>query len=461
MRIQKIDSSDERQIITGFIVSDQFLGRMVPKYEKDLFNSKWANITANWCVKYYEKYKKAPKKQIETIFSKWSEKTGDIESVELVERFLSDLSREYNKRAKQIDVDYLVDQAANFFNKVKLKKLKSNLEEALDVGDSDQAEKYLNEHRRLEMDDEEWINPFLNPEVHKKALAQKAKPLLRYQGPIGLFFGNMLGRDQFIGFQGPEKGGKSFWLQELCHKGAMQRLKVAFFGIGDMSQSQTLNRYQARLVGRPIEKGKYYYPYQLTKHGKEVAILPRRKKKFEKRKMAYSEIEKAREKFTRHHVRSTQDLFRMTCSTNKSLDEIKSRIYRWQDQENWTPDILAIDYADLLDPPKGHRDKLEIIDYNWRMMRALGLELHCLLVTATQVKRTAYGKLWQGREDTADNKVKAAHVTGMIGINFTKDEYEKETRRLNWAVPPRDGTKKWSVSVAGCYGIARPFILSC
>lgn len=458
MKIQKIEGKEERHIIIGMIVSDQFLARISSKYEKEMFKSRWSNLVAEWCIKFFERYHKAPNKEIEKLYSRWAEKSKEKDAIALVGNFLSGLSKSYKSYRREIQVDTLVDQAADHFNKVKLLKLRDEIEEQIDNGEIHKAKILVDSFAHIDMGESEVINPFQDAEIHKQVYLAKSKPFFRYGGAIGDFFGDQLKPENFIAFEGADKSNKSFWLQDVCHRGAMNRVKTAFFGIGDMSKNQTIQRYQARLARRPLKRGRYKYPVQLDKRNWEYSKV-KRKTLHCKKDITYKEIEEARERFVRHHIRSKIDYFKMLCSSNLGLSDIKSQLQMWKDKEGWEPQIIAIDYADLLDAPKNRRSKVEEVDENWRQMRFMALERHCLMLTATQVRRSGYNHRWIGINDTGDSKTKLAHVTGMIGINYDENEWKTQRRRLSW-IRIREITKRNSVHVAGCLAIANPCILS-
>ena len=77
MKIDKKNNNQERRILIGMIVDSVVLGRISSKYQQQMFKSKWANIISKWCLKYYQKYKKAPMKHIESLFENWSTQTKD------------------------------------------------------------------------------------------------------------------------------------------------------------------------------------------------------------------------------------------------------------------------------------------------------------------------------------------------------------------------------------------------
>ena len=78
MRIEKKNSDAERRVLIGMIVDTVVLGRINTKWQSRAFRSKWANIVAQWCLNYYQRYDKAPMKHIQSLFETWSERTKEI-----------------------------------------------------------------------------------------------------------------------------------------------------------------------------------------------------------------------------------------------------------------------------------------------------------------------------------------------------------------------------------------------
>src|SRR5690348_5982264 len=98
MKIRKRDGSKPRMILIGMIVDSLVVGRISARWRKfGLFKSKWENQIGEWCVNYYQKYKKAPGKDIQGIYENWAEETNSDEEVEAVGRFLEGLSNQYKR----------------------------------------------------------------------------------------------------------------------------------------------------------------------------------------------------------------------------------------------------------------------------------------------------------------------------------------------------------------------------
>jgi hypothetical protein len=129
-------------------------------------------------------------------------------------------------------------------------------------------------------------------------------------------------------------------------------------------------------------------------------------------------------------------------------------------RKGWPVDAVFVDYADILAPPAGFvGDSREATNENWKQLRRLSQELHCLVVTATQTKATSYAAKGLDMTHFSEDKRKFAHVTGMVGINQDVDEKEAEVQRLNFVVrrERRFVTTRYC-HVAGCLTLGNPAV---
>lgn len=120
--------------------------------------------------------------------------------------------------------------------------------------------------------------------------------------------------------------------------------------------------------------------------------------------------------------------FRLETYANNELDV--SRINERLDSlanEGFVPDIIIIDYADILayDTSTRHGE-----NEKWKQLRNLSQSRHCCVVTATQAKASSYGKASQDLGDYAEDKRKYAHVTAMLTLNQTPEEKGKGVIRM-------------------------------
>ncbi len=463
MRVSKRDGKDERRILVGMIVDPMILGRVVSKWEGDLFNSRWSNLVGSWCVKFFQRYEKAPGKSIEGLFESWAgDGRRDKETVELVEKFLARLSGDYEELAGESNSEYIIDLAGTHFNRVKLQRLAKALQGDVDGGDVSSGLKRVADYGQVEMGAGAGVDVFQDQDAIREAFKDKTEPLIKYPGALGKFFGDVFERDAFVAFMGSEKRGKSWWLMDVAYRGLLQRRKVAFFEVGDMSQNQIMRRLMIRASGRPLFPRTISYPMKIHHEvGDATAEVDLEEREFKKR-LSWQVAYKSCQKIMKRKVKSKHSLFRLSCHPNSTISVagIRSILQNWE-RSGWTPDVVVIDYADILAPPAGSMDTRDQINATWKQLRAMSQSLHCLVVTATQADAQSYTSDTIRRSNFSEDKRKLGHVTGLIGISATDEEKSFGMMRLNFVVlREEEFSESKCVYVAGCLPIGNPAIRS-
>lgn len=467
MKQSRREGSNERSILIGMITDDKLMARISTQWRKDLFSSKWSNVVSSLCQRYFQKYGKAPGKQIESMFQTWSEKQRDESTINMVEKFLGSLSEEYKSKDKN-NPEYLLDLARQHFNKVRLAKLVELVEGDLHHGEINEALSRLATFSESALDDSTSIDVLQDMNALENAFDKKTDVLVKYSGALGRFFEDHLCRDGFVAFQGPEKFGKSFWLYDVAWRGVIQRRKVAYFVIGDMSEHQVLKRIASRATKHPYRikggfPGEVAYPISLMRDEETRKMVVEFEQRKFKKAVSWKEAWKTFQKI-QARLQTKRSLFKLSChpSMGVSVKDIESILKTWEYGGWGTPDIVVIDYADNLAMPSGVTEYRNQINVNWKQMRALSQSLHALVVTATQADIGASQNETQTRQNFSEDKRKYAEVTAMFGINRTIEERMKGISRLNCLVM-RDSemVETQCVNVAGCYAIASPAIRSC
>jgi replicative DNA helicase len=447
------------------IVDSTVLARISSKWpkQKGLFKTKWANTIAQWCLDYFRRYEKAPMKHIENLYEAWATKVKDETTIKLVEKFLDSLSSEYQELKQTSNTDYIIDLAGVYFNTVQLERLTELVKGNLEAGRTDDAHNEIVQFNKIELGGGEGINILQDKAAIKEAFTSKAEPLIKYPGALGKFLKDAFERDGFIAFMAPEKRGKSFWLLDVAYRAVLQKRKVAFFEAGDMSQNQVTRRLMTRVAKRPLKRCLVKYPYGITKDKEEKEACVKTKTLRFKTKLTYQEAWLACKKVMRLKLKTKEPLFKMSCHPNSTLSirMIKGILLDWE-REGWVPDVIVIDYADILDMDEGRLEGRDRINEVWKQMRGLSQLYHCLVVTATQADAGSYEKQTMGKSNFSEDKRKHAHVTGMIGINQTSTEKENQIMRLNW-IDLREGeyNEKDCVHVGICLGLGLPSLVSC
>ena len=126
MKAYKVETRVEQLILTGMIISDRFLQEVQQMYRPELIEVPAVKIVSGWCIDFYKKQKKAPGKDIQSIYDSAVREGLDKDRVESIERFLLKASTEY-ERADKLNVSYLLDVAEKRFKEVSLRHLAEDI----------------------------------------------------------------------------------------------------------------------------------------------------------------------------------------------------------------------------------------------------------------------------------------------------------------------------------------------
>lgn len=466
MNIKKVSSNITQLVITGMIVDDTVLGSIASKWSKEgMLKVSWCNLIGQWCVDYYEAHNKAPGANIENIFLAWAEGHHDKETANLVERFLQSLSGQYDRQKKQLNAQFVLDKAGELFNRIKLEKHADLIKGLVDTKKIDQAIKKANEFEPVSIGKGSAVSLFRDMAAIDRAFVSRSEPLIVYPGDLGHFFSGLFIRDTLIGFMGREKSGKTYWLVDIAFNAALQRKKVLFFQIGDLSEAEVLMRFATRATKCPANKDdllvKWPVKLERTQDGSYSYIL---ESKEVKRKQITPQLAKdALKKIAMDTIRSTkQDYLMIETYANDSMDIVKMRgIVAQYARAGWVPDFIVVDYADLLAAPIGMQEGRDAINKNWKGLKRLSQDYHCCVVTATQSDADSYGSSLMNLSNFSEDKRKYSHVNTMFSINRTDDEMEDQVARLAIMLSreKKVSTKK-VVFCAGCYAISNPAVLT-
>lgn len=469
MKIERIQGNEERRILTAMIVDNQALGRISTKWDGEMFRSRWADIVGDWCVKYHRRYGRAPQKHVQGLFESWASEGKDKETIQLVERFLTNLSEDY-KQAKNdaANSDFIVDLAAKHFTRVKLRRTTDRVSGFVDEGKLDKAVEEWTKFHAVELGMGAAIDVLHNQEAVRAAFEEEAEDILVYPGALGTFFKGQMARDSFIALLAPEKRGKTFWLIDMGWRAMLQRRRVAWFAAGDMSEKQMIRRLAARAARHPVRSKEWpatvKYPIKMRRTEDGTVQVKFEEKTFD-RPLSWRAAWKAFQEVAQYRVKG-KDYLRLSVHPNSTLSVkgIDAQLEAWA-REGWVPDVVITDYADILDEDSampGAQAPRDKINASWKQQRALSQKWHILYITATQADAEGGVVDIIRRTNFSEDKRKLAHVTGMLGINQSSEEKDKGVFRLNWVVL-REGefSESATVAVASCLPLASPAVKSC
>jgi hypothetical protein len=496
----------ERRIITGLIVSTDYIQQVYPIWQPRLLESPTAKILASWCIEYYDSYGKAPGRDIEGIYTQKLREGLSKDRAEWIEDVLADLSDDYDRG--NFNVQYLVDQTRQYFQERHLLLFANDIKGELDAGNVTQAAELASGYTSITTQSQSSIDPFSNEarSVVRQAFEEREKPLVRFPKALGEFWNRELVRGAFVALLGPEKRGKTFMLMEIAIRAVRSGCNVVFFQAGDMTEKQQIRRLAIYLTKRSDDErycGTLFLPTvdcvynQDDSCDKEIRECDFGLKNYQP-EMTYEALVEAYEehpdyrachncddikgavwltrrgpvqrldwkqayKALRAFGKKYPTRFKLSSYANGTLSvmEIKALLNVWERQERFVPDVIVIDYIDILapDPDFSRMDFRHRRNELWQRLRNLSEERHSLVVTATQAAASSYGKEILRLSDFSEDKRVYAHVTAMYGLNQTEEEKQIGIMRINeMVVREADYSSKRTVKVLQRLETGRPFL---
>lgn len=467
---KRVDKSIENKIATAFIVSSKFCKEVIPVTKSEYFESDYIKKIVNWVVDYHTKYDKAPNKYIQEIYNlhKDNLKEAEVENIGILLSKLSDFYEDQDS----FNSDYYSDIAIEYYRKQAIKIMSEKTSVLIEMNELDEAEKVIQNYHNVAKETSRCINP-MDPDYIRKVMLNNTEDnvLFSFPGALGEVIGN-LERGWLVGILGPMKRGKTWYLQEFAIYALYKRLKVLFISL-EMDSDKVSKRIYKRLTALGEEAKDYVYPIFDCKRNQDgtcskkervnkIKLLSENGEKPEfDLKMKYRPCSVCRDNglngflpeswFTvyKRDKLKVSSIINMTKkgSSNSfrknlrvlsypaysaNIEQIKFDLSLLEQRENFLPDVLVIDYADILAPEDRLQVGRERLDDTWKMLKNLSQVHHCLVVTASQSNRASINKKNVTQIDIAEDIRKVAHVDMMISLSQLP--YEKRSGIMRIAV---------------------------
>ena len=510
----------ERKIVIGMIINTKYLKQAI-----NLINTKWvqskeARILITWILEYYNKYKKAPKHDIQDIYlNKLKNNKITKKQAEVIEFILSSLSDENEEQS--VNLEYLIDQTEIYCKACQLNAYADQVKEEVELGNVLEAEHMLVNFKPVENIKSKAVIPLGTLKQQKEAFESFGKPIIKYPGALGRMINQYMVPESFVVFLAQNKGGKSFLLMDAAIRAAKQGKNVTLFQAGDMSQAQQ-ERRQAIYLAKKSDLEKYcgvlYIPimdcvwnqngsceeeereggpgmegpfekmdnkkirYDLKfhelleafeeypdhipcyncqrgnkKYGKfKGTIWYKKRKKVEP--LHWKEIHKLLEKRYKNIIKKIRLI--TYPSEGLTMSKVNAEIDILE-KTGFFSEVIILDYMDLMAPDHDtiHDTLRNQENKKWQRARALSQNKRCLLLSASQSDADGMDKE-NGvltKKNFSEDRRKLDHITAMIGLNMTKEEKKKGIMRIN-DIAARDTEGVDIVRVMHRLQIGRPIL---
>lgn len=450
MKREKLNTLSERDIVYQLIVSDRFCREIVPILNPKLLEVVYVRTIAIWIKDYFQKFKEAPKKNIVKLYRAHAEELRDESLQDNILTFIERLDKDYEK-IKVSNDDFAIQNAIKYLKIRSLKSFSEDIDAFINSGDIERAESRVTKFRKVEVASGEGVSLLDDPDIITEAFTEEQDKLFSMQGDFGRLMGD-IHREDFIAFLAPMKAGKTFSLIDVGIEALKNNLNVVMYSL-EMSRTNMIKRAWRALSGQCTEDMKIEIPY-FEQEGDKWRI---EKKFVNKKASSVLEVQK-KQKSLKKLFRGGN--FRIFAEPAYSLtvESLESKLDDLA-YDGFFPDVIIIDYADIMAPSEKSSDYRNQIDGIWKRLRALAQKRKAVVFTASQTNRGAISREVEA-EDTAEDIRKLAHVTSMIGISKTK--YCKQNSLAIYSqLAIREGQPEMRKVVATqCLALGRPVIES-
>ena len=453
---RKVDTNIEKRIVTGMIVSKEYMQEVFLLIDLAYFQNTYTKIVADWCLDHYSYYEETPFNTIQDIFNLERPKLRE-EEAELIAMLLSDVNEKY-KQEEGINAPYLIDRTVEFCKSRELEITAGNIKVLLERGDLKGAEDQISGFRKIQKLTSDWVNPF-DPDEISKTFAGDAE-FFRFPGVLGDFFGN-LERGWLVGLSGAFKAGKTWFSSEFEIIGVLSGLRVASFSL-EMTVKQKKHRIYKRFTAAGDEAGDQLYPVMdcqknqrgscgleirtqnatlVDAHGNipdwdennpyRVCAVCRGKKNNEYRASTWFEMLQ-RPEYSPFEVDRAMGAWRDQIGHlyriksyprfSANIGDIRRDLDLLELVEGFVPDIIVVDYADILKPEDRSMSGVEKEDRSWIALAQMAAERHALVIAPTQVTKDAMDAQSISGKHMARWVGKLGHVDIMATLNQTEAE---------------------------------------
>lgn len=409
------------------IFDDDFLSKIRLVLDPTIFTQPEAQTIIEACFSYWDLFKEAPKDHfLDTLDKHLVGASAERKTLLITYAKRIRLMKKPNPR-------YVLKRLSDFIRASELGQAAIKFAQHVSRGQFVEAENLMREAMRSGIRDE---NVGLDYLVDYQRLKTRglADDLLMKTGVASL--DKIIGgykRSQLVCFLGGPKGKKSWGMMYLARTALLFGLNVLHI-THEMTEKETEQRYD-QIFGSMVASSK---PKAVT-----FCIYDSKSKKFkthkELRPTVYDtkEVQRVRKRVRRFGGRLIVKKYPMgTCT----MAEIRRYIDYLEDFEDFRPDVVINDYADIMKGGKNEELRNQI-NALYIAHKGLADEKDILVVTASQAKREAIRRAVITMKDFAEDIRKAANVDLALAICQTEPQMLQQ-QALLYIVANRSGPQE-------------------
>ena len=384
--IAEFGPSFQNKVIASLLKSDGFLGQSMDVLNPHFFDNEAGQWIVNKIIAYYNDYKTAPRLDFFKVEIKELEKNDVLKT-----SVLSQLKESHGLLKSNEDLRYIEDSFLEFCKTQKLKVAILKSVDLLKRKQYNDIKSIIDEAIKAGTQKDPGLN--WSEDVTGRHIENARDTVPTGWGPIDKLLDGGLGPGELGCIAAPSGIGKSWALQTIASNAMRKGLKVVYYTF-ELNQNYVGVRFDTIFSG--IE------PQFLKFHLDEIQDI----------------ISKVPGKiYIKYFPPRTASVYTLQAH----LDYLISK--------NYTPDIILVDYADLLLPSRKAEARYQELAYVYEDLRKMAGELQVPIWTASQTQRSSINDDVIEADKIAESydKVKTADVLISISRKM-EDKLQKVAR---------------------------------
>ena len=198
--------------------------------------------------------------------------------------------------------------------------------------------------------------------------------VIEYPDDLGIWLGDVFHRTAFVAFLGGPKSGKSYFLIDVVFRALEQQRNVICYELGDLGKRDHQIYLEQRIACRPLKKKfqTQQVPFAIDVTKNEGSV---RGKSKTYKLMTSAVIKRRMQKFglDKKLLRS-----RYYSSTSFSAELLRNDLEN-KELDGWRPDVVVVDYADLLVDGTDADQMRTRTNSTWKELRNIAHRFDCVV----------------------------------------------------------------------------------
>ena len=439
-----ITGSLQENLLTLAVFDTSSLPLLTSTLEVGMFENDFYRNIIREAFQYYKEFKQAPGEHISDLFETHLTRKASEKEANVYERILQQLF--HNK--DNVNRDYVLSQLNKFIRQATLKDGITAAHQLVKDGKLDEAETKLSEsiHSQIKI-----FEPGLWLTDTQQSLKFLTSPVQPY--PLGIKplddigFGPAPG--QLLVILAAPNRGKSQFCVHIAKMCAMQRLKVLYISL-EMSEEKIAQRFFQSLFAVTKRQGEVIY----TKFDKDELdrLSGLRIESLQRPSLKDEGIEEAlRQKMAQFKNRFKIYIKRFPTNA-LSIKGLESYLDGMERFYNFVPDVLLVDYADLL---QLDANNLRIATGGvYKDLRRIGVERNFAVVSPSQANRLSEDAKVISLKFLAEDYSKAAIADDVVAYCQSSLELRLGLARL-FVAKARDEEREQTILISQSYKMAQ------